>query len=414
MSWAASELGAHLVDSGDGESLDALVSIALRRNPRRAHLLVSSVLGKHVPVAPSTALSAGERLGANVEAAVGRDPIAYVLGYAETATALGHCVSARLRSRYLHSTRRFVAGIDSAAAFEEEHSHATGHRLLPDDPSLLARDGVVVLVDDEVSTGRTALNTIASMQRVRPRARYVLASLADVRNERDRAAFATLAASLGVRIDVVSLARGSVELPVGFGTAAADVARRVTEPEPAVDAVATVAVRSWPADIRDGGRHGFTAEDDDAAMFAAACSAAALAPVVDGARVLVLGCEELMYAPLLVADALQSELGSARQVLFSSTTRSPIVAMDVPGYPIRTRLAFGAHDGTDTAPRFAYNVASAAGVEPFDDIVLVVDDVADTDALRDGLLAQLSAASRRTHLLVVPSYQPVRAPVAMA
>ena len=35
-----------------GEPLGELVQLALRRNPKRAHLLVSTVLGKHVPVDP--------------------------------------------------------------------------------------------------------------------------------------------------------------------------------------------------------------------------------------------------------------------------------------------------------------------------------------------------------------------------
>lgn len=43
--WVAERLGVELI--GD-EALPALLGLALRRNPKRAHLLVSSVLGKHV------------------------------------------------------------------------------------------------------------------------------------------------------------------------------------------------------------------------------------------------------------------------------------------------------------------------------------------------------------------------------
>lgn len=416
MSWAAEELGVRLVDDGTGtdDTLDRLVSVALRRNPRRAHLLVSNVLGKHIPVPPRTVLGAGQRLGRRVHDVVGEEPVAFVLGYAETATALGHCVAAELRATCLHSTRRTVHGAESAGGFEEEHSHATGHQLMPDDPALLTRDGVVVLVDDEVSTGRTALNTIEAMQRIRPRRHYVLACLVDVRDEADRAASAALADLLAVHIDVVSLAGGRVELPSGFAASAADVAARVVEPPPATRIVEVDAVRAWPTDVRDGGRHGFTPDDDESAQLAAVFSAAALARAVGGRRVLVLGCEELMYAPLLIAHALQSELGADREVLFSSTTRSPVVAMDEPGYPARTRLAFAAHDGPDDAPRFAYNVAPAAGEPAFDDVVVVVDDIGDTQLLRTGLLAQVAAVCERAHLVVVPSHRPARAPAALA
>ena len=43
-----------------------LVGMALRRNPRRAHLLVSTVLGKHLPADPRLVYGAGRLLGALV------------------------------------------------------------------------------------------------------------------------------------------------------------------------------------------------------------------------------------------------------------------------------------------------------------------------------------------------------------
>ena len=69
---------------------------------------------------------------------------------------------------YLHSTRRPVAGVAPAGGFEEAHSHATSHLLLPEDPALLAGDGPLVLVDDEFSTGNTVLNTIRRPARALP------------------------------------------------------------------------------------------------------------------------------------------------------------------------------------------------------------------------------------------------------
>ena len=51
--------------------VDELVGIALRRNPKRAHLLVSTVLAKHVPTVPGIALAAGELLGLLVSGVVG-------------------------------------------------------------------------------------------------------------------------------------------------------------------------------------------------------------------------------------------------------------------------------------------------------------------------------------------------------
>jgi hypothetical protein len=69
-----------------------------------------------------------------------------VLGYAETATALGHCVADALRAPFcLHSTRRAVPGSSRSEGFEEEHSHATSHLLLPEEPAALLNGLPLVL-----------------------------------------------------------------------------------------------------------------------------------------------------------------------------------------------------------------------------------------------------------------------------
>lgn len=112
---------------------------------------------------------------------------AVVLGYAETATGLGHSVADGLGlAPYLHSTRRPVPGVAQAGGFEEAHSHATSHLLLPEDPRLLAGSGPLVLVDDEFSTGNTVLNTIRDLHARHPRGHYVVVALVDMRSEADR------------------------------------------------------------------------------------------------------------------------------------------------------------------------------------------------------------------------------------
>ncbi|MFD0379831.1 cysteine protease StiP domain-containing protein [Streptomyces sp. NPDC127112] len=161
----------------------------------------------------------------------------------------------------------------------------------------------------------------------------------------------------------------------------------------------------WPAGVPDGGRHGFTPahrEDLEAALPALAGQLAAALGEGPG-RVLVLGNEELMYVPLRLAAALE-ERGVAAEVRFSSTTRSPVLAVDDPGYAIRTRLVFPAHDAPADGPgdRYAYNVAGGG----FDAVVAVVDSAGDTPELHTGLLAALAPHTGRVVLAVVPSYAP--------
>ncbi|MBB0246526.1 hypothetical protein FNQ90_21025, partial [Streptomyces alkaliphilus] len=196
-------------------ALRDLLGLAVRRNPRRAHLLVSTVLGKHIPQRPAVVHGTAVALGRRVRALLGdRAGETVVLGYAETATALGHGVADGIGDAvYLHSTRRAVPGIPPAGGFEEEHSHHTSHLLLPADPELLDGAGPMVLVDDELSTGRTLRNTIAVLHARRPRDLWVVVTLTDLRGPADVAALEKTAAELGTRIEVVALARGTVELP---------------------------------------------------------------------------------------------------------------------------------------------------------------------------------------------------------
>lgn len=448
--WVTEHTGIRVSDDAllPGLAMADLFGMALRVNPRRPHLLVSTVLAKHVPTDPRVVRGSGLLLGLRVAELLGgvdkvdpevfeelgavlrsgTDPAAFaerveaavatvearpglVFGYAETATALGHLVARALRMPSIHSTRREVPGFESALGFDESHSHATQHLVLPADPALLTTPGPAVLVDDELTTGRTVLETIRSFQEVAPRERYVIATVIDVRRPADRASMAAAADELGIAIDVVALAAGEVEVPDYAGARGGAVAAQLrgNGPEIAPQGAITAQLRdngpdtsrTWPWGVRVGGRHGFWPEDE-APLDAAATDVAAGLEV--GARVLVLGTEELMYAPLAIADALRSD---GREVRFSTTTRSPVRVLDAEGYAIRSGLTFASHDvQSDAGERFAYNVVSTSSTteKSWTDIVVVVDSPSYTHPLwaSGGLLDQLSGHAERVHTVVLP------------
>ncbi|GGJ98470.1 phosphoribosyltransferase [Streptomyces camponoticapitis] len=418
-SWVAERLGVQLVG---GDELRELLGLALRRNPKRAHLLVSNVLGKHVPQRPSVVHGAGVALGERVRDLLG-DAVerTVILGYAETATGLGHSVADGVADApYLHSTRRPVPGVASAGGFEESHSHATSHLLLPERPDLLAGDGPLVLVDDEFSTGNTVLNTIRALHARYPRRWYVIVALVDMRSDADQGRLAEFAQEIGARVDLVAMASGTVILPEGVLARGQElVAEHDSAPGEAAGVPAPTAggdiVRvplGWPAGLPDGGRHGFTPAHRARLEAAVPGMAAELARHLgDARRVLVLGFEELMYAPLRFALELERSVPGI-EVRYSTTTRSPVLAVDDPGYAIRSRLVFPAHDtaafpageAAGGGDRYAYNVAGGG----FDAVVAVVDSPADSPELRapGGLLARLAAHVPRVLLAVVPSYLP--------
>lgn len=486
------ELGVVLADeptarngsTSPGVPLASLVRLALRRNPRRAHLLVSTVLAKHVPTVPAVALLAGEALGArvadvldggarldaeaatrlravldlqqqadtatdsgNVSDALHRAattlrtdlaavrptlPDVLVLGFAETATALGATVAEALGAGYLHSTRHDPPGATPAAGFDEAHSHATAHRLLPTEDDWLPADGTVVLVDDELSTGATARATIRALHAVAPQRQWVVAALVDLRSDDDVAATEALATELGAPVAVVALGRGRVSLPVGLTDTAAELVAAVAAPlttapadlapdrEPTSDgrpvpapprasrpgAVTVVAAPPTAVD-RTGtpAARVRTPRTDVEGIAADLARVLTSDPGIVTERVLVLGTEEHMATPLAIADALRRR--STADVRSSTSTRSPVAVFDDPAWPIRSGIRHRSHDVTVDGPgeRYAYNVHG------FDAIVVVPEPGTERAALEgpDGLLDVLAAVTPRV-VLVDSALEPAGPP----
>lgn len=404
----------------------SLIRPGLRRNPKRAHLLVSTVLGKHLPTDPRVVLDAGNRLGDLVRGALGeRDAV--VLGFAETATGLGHCVADRIGATcYLHSTRRPVPLAETLTGFEEGHSHATSHLLQPAPADIFVNDLPLVLVDDEISTGDTAMDAVRALHAFAPRSHYVLASLVDMRTETDRARFEAAARELGARIDTVCLAAGRTILPDGLIDAVQSL------PEPQLNPVAPErgafhrCELPWPAHVPEGGRHGILHSDTEA--FEAALGSATevlrgrLTSEFADRPVIVLGHEELMYLPLRLAVALAD---SGIPTRYQTTTRSPAYVLDEPGYPLRRGFRFTAPESGQDQPRYLYNahwaedfiaeleawsgdVSEAETVRGEPVLVAVVDEPADTEELvaAGGLVDVLTASGADVLVAVLPGADP--------
>jgi len=83
---------------------------------------------------------------------------------------------------------------------------------------------------------------------------------------------------------------------------------------------------------------------------------------LSGGPVLVLGTEELMWLPLRLAGLLRGE------VSYQSTTRSPVLPADLPGYAVRRALRFPAPDDPGRTSRL-----HGLPDTPYADVVVVVD-----------------------------------------
>ncbi|MBG0739819.1 phosphoribosyltransferase domain-containing protein [Paeniglutamicibacter antarcticus] len=437
-----------------------LVGLALRRNPKRAHLLVSRVLAKHVPTVPSLAIAAGLLLGAMVAerlagllehspelrsaaeafaaslrsadgplhekpallelrktltALATSHPGVVTIGYAETATGLGRLVAESIGSYYIHSTRHSALGSRPVAAFEEGHSHATSHRLLPAEDPWLRRGGTVVLVDDELSTGSTIINTIRELHRLMPQREYIVAALVDLRAAGDRERFDELSGSLGATISVVALSSGRINLGPDILPRCEEfiAALPAAPPSPAAElgsitflAMGTEEVAPISSD-RFGNNHAVRVHESLGSAAAIAARVRAAFAGRSPEEVLVLGTEEFISLPLAVAHALDTDF----PVRFSTTTRSPIVALDRPDYAIASSVGFTSHDATEDGPgpRFAYNL-SRAGFR-FGTIIVMPEPGTDPAVLSGtgSITEALSAICGDVVVVLLPAASPAAA-----
>ena len=309
----------------------ALFSFAERRNPKRAFLFVSRVLGRHIPARPSLMADSFNALAAHIPADL-PGPV-LVIGMAETAVGLGGGVHRALSqtrddSVYLVSTRH-PTGSELFARFEEEHSHASSHLLhLPQDPKtreLMLTARSLVLVDDEASTGNTFINLSKALAEagLSNIERLVTVTLTDWSQDAVRK-------ELGQHVTSVSLLDGRYTFD-----------EDPTADLPEMPEVGSVAQGDWPLDAnRDWGRMGVREHLDT------------LAPdleVTPGERILVVGTSEFVWRPFLLAERLEK---AGADVHFSSTSRSPIAL----GHAIDHALSFSDNYGLGI-PNFLYNVA---------------------------------------------------------
>ncbi|MFB6364983.1 phosphoribosyltransferase family protein [Paenibacillus elgii] len=419
------EVTVDITDNPLNLSPAVLFQMAARINKKRSFLFVSKILGKHLPVNPHIALLGGASLGILYCQKLGcqtpfgisdmveafqdskraknlyellklsplqlHDPTLFI-GFAETATALGQSMFDVFRGpiQYLHTTRDFVKGVEPVISFEEEHSHATAHRCYPLDEDFFRGPESIVLVDDEITTGKTALNIIRALHRRRSHSNYVLASLLDWRSEADIEKFAQLERELGITITCLSLMKGKIHVTGSPGEC------ETAELCPSVLGKGRVEhlfvggyfeyishksvdssgeenpMRYLKATGRFGVEGAYIPNMDEQIM---KCGQY-LQSKRKGKRTLCMGSGEFMYIPMRIAAAM------GEGVSYQSSTRSPIFPYTGEGYAIQNGFPFTSHEDS-AIPNFFYNIQT----DEYDEVFVFVERVNNLAALSSYLEA---------------------------
>lgn len=145
-----------------------LVKIAKRENnTKRSYLVVNPLQGKHIPGSPQNILELFDELVKMISEEY-KDEELLLIGFAETATAIGAEAAIILDSKYIQTTREIIPNVEYLY-FAEEHSHATEQKLVKNDiDSVVGIVDRIVFVEDEVTTGKTILNIISIMEKLYP------------------------------------------------------------------------------------------------------------------------------------------------------------------------------------------------------------------------------------------------------
>ncbi|MCR5835183.1 MAG: phosphoribosyltransferase family protein [Lachnospiraceae bacterium] len=351
-------------------SEEQIVGVAKRENnKKRNYLIVNRLQGKHVPVSPKLTFQMFEQLKNKVEVCY-KDEQLLLVGFAETATAIGAYLATRMDTLYMQTTREKIAGVEYLY-FSEEHSHATEQKLVKDDLDKII-DGIdrIVFVEDEVTTGKTILNIINIIKR-----QYgdkIHFSVASIINGMNQEAFDNYK---------------NLDIPVHFilrqnNEAYSEVAEKYRGDGHYVmcDTSYVYYDNSDSADVDDSGhfsyRHHCVSRDYQnprrlvrGAEYLMSCESLfnSIKQEVDinctGKEILVLGTEELMFPAIFIA----SKLEKAGNIVYThSTTRSPIEVSTEEEYPLHNRFELRSvyDDGRVT---FIYDL------KKYDKVIIITD-----------------------------------------
>jgi hypothetical protein len=429
---------------------DKLFRMGIRNNEKRKHLFVSTVLGKHIPVNEGKSILTGLLLAAKfyevamnikhpleselissfsdsryyqdlnnsfvksiLEKHIDIEKEAFVIGFAETATALGYSVFRFMGNYayYIHTTRDLVFG-KNPVFFREEHSHAVSHYLYLDNIEGFDKDIPLIFVDDEISTGNTILNCIRNLHGRYPRKEYYVLSILNWMDETHYKKVSILEKELGVTVRFIALIHGKLTDFESVMTRDELIARSLDNFE--TGCISKDDCKNSMDDVESNrqieflnignffehekygeqsylkgtGRFGVsmdTAKKIEEEVFSAWEK---LKDRITGERLLFVGTGEFIYIPMLFSIC-------AKGAFYQSSTRSPIIPIDICNYGVKCGFKFSNPEKI-TEENYLYNI----NFEQYDTVIIFFEKKYD-DVEMSNLLNILTRKAKKVVIVLL-------------
>lgn len=337
-----------------------LVSLAKREhNSKRPYLYVNPSQGKHIPADPPKMIKMCVCLAGEIEKKYLGEKI-FIIGFSETATAIASCVAENLNNTigFVTTTREDNDKADFIY-FTESHSHATEQKLdVQGMEKYLSLAKRIVFVEDEVTTGNTIVKLINELEKKFP-ALSVKYSIASILNSMSNGRIVELS---NMEIDCVWLKKIPYEYNVEALNEYNDCsANHFTTIDKCNDTVKIEKFNQGENIRRACETNKYFEKLNELCVSIAECTCNKKCYK----KMVVIGTEEFMYPAIKLASYLQ-EHNYCENIKTHSTTRSPIMAFDIEGYPLYKRYQLkSVYDSSRTT--YIYNL------EMYDKVIILTD-----------------------------------------
>lgn len=356
-----------------------LIRIAKRENnTKRSYLVVNPLQAKHIPVSPTKTIEMFDALADKLEGKT--DPKnTLIIGFAETATAIGSHLAIRLGTYYMQTTRESIARA-KYIYFTEEHSHAAEQKIIRRGlDKIIDEITDIIFAEDELTTGQTILNAVHAITKAykKKNIRFHVASIINGMDKKALNVFARKGITVRflAKINNESFEKKALSYESSGNVVPAGKSRT---------AVNTITVHGAvnPRIMTNGKK------------YAAACKKLFMEILQSKHKttdsLLVIGTEECMYPAIFAASKIEKKI---RTSMTHSTTRSPIAVCTDEDYPLHTRYELHSlYDAERTT--YIYDLAC------YDHVMIVTDAEGNIDDGLGTLIAALETAGNRNIELV--------------